>query len=452
MQKGTHRTMSSSPRPQQGGHWLRSNRSDHRARSHAEAHEGERLDAPEEIPEHALIPAGKAALVTTNDQLRDLLGHLRAAKSFAYDSEFIGELTYVPKLCLIQAATAERVALIDPLAEIDLTPFWELIADGSVEKVVHAGLQDIEPVVRILNKPAANVFDTQIAAGMAGMTYPLSLSKLVYELVGYKLGKGLTFSHWDQRPLSSSQLRYAADDVRYLPAARAELARRLERLRHAEYAAEESCNLCDPNLQRFDPEAQYTKIRGANSLHPANLAALRELVRWRDGVARQHDAPPRGFLKDEVLLDIARAPIRSVEKLSKVRGLPRPVEVQYGSELVAAVERGLKTPREELPEPKVTEETPAEKFRTDSLWAAVQAICIGKQIDPMLVTSRQEIADLLRRRSGGERIDDLRLLKGWRRTVLGEPLLKLLGGELHCRLSWRDDALAISDCGPGGAA
>src|SRR5262249_48948952 len=153
-------------------------------------------------------------------------------------SEFIGELTYVPKLCVIQVATTERVELIDPLADIDLTPFWELIADETVEKVVHAGLQDIEPVVRILNRPAANVFDTQIAAGLAGMTYPLSLSKLVYELVGYKLGKGLTFSHWDQRPLSASQLRYAADDVRYLPAARAELARRLERLHHVAYAAE----------------------------------------------------------------------------------------------------------------------------------------------------------------------------------------------------------------------
>lgn len=441
----------SSPNRPQGGHWLRSNRSDHRARSHAEAHhEGQEHAPPADVPEHALIPPGKAAVVTTDDQLRELLGHLRAAGSFAYDSEFIGELTYVPKLCVIQVATAQRVALIDPLTDLDLMPFWELIADESVEKIVHAGLQDIEPVVRILNRPAANVFDTQIAAGMAGMTYPLSLSKLIYELVGYKLGKGLTFSHWDQRPLSASQLRYAADDVRYLPAARAELARRLGRLHHTEYAAEESCNLCDPNLQRFDPESQYLRIRGANSLPPANLAALRELVRWRDMVARAHDAPPRAFLKDEVLLDLARTPVRSVEKLAKIRGLPRPVEQQYGQELVAAVDRGLKTPADQLPVPKNTEETPAEKFRTDSLWAAVQTICIGKQMDPMLVTSRQEIADLLRRRSNDESLDDLRLLNGWRRTVLGEPILQLLRGELHCRLSWRDDSLRIADCGPGG--
>jgi ribonuclease D len=396
-----------------------------------------------------MIPAGKAELVTTDGALAELLAHLRAAGSFAYDSEFIGELTYVPKLCLIQVATTERVALIDPLADLDLTPFWELIADGSVEKIVHAGLQDIEPVVRILNKPAARIFDTQIAAGLAGMTYPLSLSKLVYELVGYKLGKGLTFSHWDQRPLSASQLRYGADDVRFLPAAREELKRRLERLKHAKYADEESCNLCDPNLQRFDPESQYLKIRGANGLPATNLAALRELVRWRDTVARENDAPPRGFLKDEVLLDLARTPIRSVEKLGKVRGLPRPVEERYGRELVEAVERGLKTAKEDLPEVKVTEETPREKFRTDSLWAAVQTICIGKQVDPMLLTSRQEVSDLMRVISHGGNVESFRLMKGWRRVIVGEPILQLLAGTLQCRISWKEDGLAIEECGEG---
>ena len=103
------------------------------------------------------------------------------------------------------------MALIDPLAEIDLVPFWELLADPSVEKIVHAGEQDIEPVVRHLNRPAANVFDTQIGAGFIGLPYPISLSKLIAELTGARLGKGLTFSHWDQ-PARRRQfrLRYAA--------------------------------------------------------------------------------------------------------------------------------------------------------------------------------------------------------------------------------------------------
>ncbi|MGH8612402.1 MAG: ribonuclease D, partial [Gammaproteobacteria bacterium] len=115
--------------------------------------------------------------------MSELIGRVRAAGTFAYDSEFIGELTYIPKLCLIQLATTREVALVDPLANgIDLSPFWELVCDPSVEKVVHAGQQDIEPVVRHVGRVPSNVFDTQIAAGFAGMAYPTSLSRLVGEI------------------------------------------------------------------------------------------------------------------------------------------------------------------------------------------------------------------------------------------------------------------------------
>src|SRR3954465_15607546 len=119
-------------------------RARHRARNHEEAHNGDppREDNHPTHPRHPDIPQGDAAVVTDPDAFDELLAHLRDAKSFAYDSEFIGELTYIPKLCLIQVATTTRIALIDPLAGLDLTPFWELLADPTVEKIVHAGEQD----------------------------------------------------------------------------------------------------------------------------------------------------------------------------------------------------------------------------------------------------------------------------------------------------------------------
>src|SRR4051812_47295594 len=221
-------------------------RADHRARAHESAHTDAPLP-PENTPDLPLVPKGPAPLLTTDDEVRELIDHCRAAGRFAYDSEFIGELTYHPKLCVLQVASDERVALIDPLADIDLMPFWELLADPAVEKIVHAGDQDIEPVVRHLNRSPANFFDTQIAAGFCGLPYPVSLSKLVGELTGARLGKGLTFTHWDQRPLSAMQLRYAADDVRYLPAVRAELGRRLEANGHTSWAKEECEALCEPS-------------------------------------------------------------------------------------------------------------------------------------------------------------------------------------------------------------
>src|SRR5205823_3010270 len=132
-------------------------RSQHRAKQHADAHD--ESHAPHAaVPELAGVPRGDAVLVDTDAGLSELLGQLRAAGSFAYDSEFIGELTYVPKLCLVQVATTNRVALIDPLAGVELKPFWEIIADPSVEKIVHAGEQDVEPVIRHLGREAQNVF------------------------------------------------------------------------------------------------------------------------------------------------------------------------------------------------------------------------------------------------------------------------------------------------------
>ena len=255
----------------------RYSRADHRARSHENAHAETDDASPDPHPRapHPLVTHAPPDLITTGRQLEELIEHLRSAGRFAYDSEFIGELTYFPKLCLIQTATAQRVALIDPLADLDLRPFWELIADGSVEKIVHAGQQDIEPVFRHIGKMARNVFDTQVSAGLAGLPYPLSLSKLVQELAGARLGKGLTFSHWDQRPLSAMQLRYASDDVRYLPRVRAELGARLDALGHDGWAAEECAALCDPVLYKFDPETSYQRVRGATSLQPRNLAVLR---------------------------------------------------------------------------------------------------------------------------------------------------------------------------------
>jgi len=406
-----------------------------RSRSHDSAHlEVNGNDGPR--IQHPLVTHAEPEFVDRQEQLLNLLDHLRSAGRFAYDSEFIGELTYIPKLCLIQVASTHRVGLIDPLANLDLAPFWDLLCDPSVEKIVHAGQQDVEPIHRNHGKICCNIFDTQICAGFAGLAYPTSLSKLVLELVGAKLGKGLTFTHWDQRPLSDMQLRYAADDVRYLIAVRDTLDQRLEKLGHRDWARLECESLCDPAQYGFNPQTHYLRVRGGNSLPPRQQAVLQQLTIWRDDCARSHNVPARTFLKDEILVDLARSPVKSVDKLDRVRGLPRPVEQAHGPEIVAATARGLAMPTTSLPASRDFEPTPQQRFRTDALYAAFLCLCAGQSIDPALVASRQEVGELYRAITSGEPIEQQSLLTGWRRQATGQAMLDLLDGKLQMQLEW----------------
>jgi ribonuclease D len=430
-----------------GRHTRQSFRSRHRAQSHASAHAEADPDRPFSQVEHPLVPRGQANLVTEQQGLTHLIEHARQVGSFAYDSEFIGELTYHPKLCLIQIATTDRVTLLDPLAAIDLTPFWDLLADPSVEKIVHAGEQDIEPVARLIGRRCANIFDTQISAGFIGLAYPVSLSKLVAEITGAKLPKGLTFTHWDQRPLTPVQLRYAADDVRYLPAVRDAIGKRLEKLGHDHWAREECELLLDPARYEFDPESDFLRMRGANSLNGSGLAILRELMIWRDAAAQAADVPPRSFLRDEILIDMSRNPIKSVDRLARVKGLPRPVEAEHGQTIVQLTLRAIAQPiRGEGGGAfeRAAEPTPTERFRADSVWALVQCLCHGQSIDPNLVVSRQDVGELDRLLQEGADVSSHKLLQGWRRQAVGQRVLDVVRNGGRLELEW-NDALRLRD-------
>jgi ribonuclease D len=320
-----------------------------------------------------------------------------------------------------------------------------------VEKVVHAGQQDVEPVARILGggRGARNVVDTQVAAGFAGLAYPVALSKLVLEHFGVKLGKGLTFTHWDQRPLSAVQLRYAADDVRYLPALWDALRKRVEALGHKDWAIAECQEMCDPKQFGFDPDANYHRIRGSGTLSAAGLAVLRELTIWRDSAARAANVPARALVRDEILLDMARSPIKQIERLDRVRGLPRPVEEEHGQAIIDATHRALASPMAQRSIARAHEPSPTERFRADSLFASACALCAARSVDAALATSRQEIGEFLRHATRNDAashaaLDQLHLMRGWRREALGIPLLNFLRGEpSHANLNfvWRDGRL-----------
>ncbi len=280
-----------------------------REQSHRQSHEAA---GPGPVATHPLASADEPAMVATDAGLAEAIAHLRAEGSFAFDSEFIGERSYTPHLCLVQLATTRRVFIVDPLARLDLGPLWELLCSQEIEKIVLAGQQDFLPAVAHCGRPPAGVIDAQVAAGLVHCDYPLSLWRLVKEFVGVELGKGLTFTHWDNRPLSAVQLRYAADDVRYLPAAWRKISEKLQSFDRLAWRAQECAEtLGDLSLYKSPPEALYLRVRGRDRLGRRQLAVLREPTMFRDDAARREDLPARTLLKDGLLVTMSRRRRRS---------------------------------------------------------------------------------------------------------------------------------------------
>lgn len=374
--------------------------------------------------EDPLVPTSEAEWITNDDALVELVSDLRDTGRFAYDAEFIGEHSYEPRFCVLQAGTADRVALIDALAEIDLTPFWELIADPDVRKLVHAGRQDLEPVVRHLDRAPANVFDVQLAAGFIGLDYPMALRRLAQELVGADLGTGLKFSQWDKRPLTEVQKQYAANDVRYLPLLYDRLVARLEAAGNLDFALAACEELCDIDLYRYDPRTQAGRIRGAGTLDRAQRRRLTALVDWRDTLAREQDVPPRTLLKDGVLLDLARKPARDTEDFRARRGIPKRIKQTQAQSVVSLSRTATKAPGHDRP--PLGRLTHAQERLIDAMHDTVKQRCETHGINPAAVTSKKQITRLIRHRAAGRNTDPASLTTGWRYELLGDEPLTLL--------------------------
>jgi len=407
--------------PSRKDRWI-GGRSAHRQRSHEEIHAGAAESPLPATLEHPQVPAGEPDIIASQAALEDLLHALRRKGQFAYDTEFIGEHSYHPRLCVIQTATVDRVAIIDPLApDMDLRGLWDLLADERVEKIVHAGEQDLEPVYRHIGRPPRNVLDTQIIAAFGGLGYPTGMARLVRDLLNADPGQGLTFSQWDRRPLTHVQTLYAANDVRYLPLLRDTVLAKAEALGNRAIAVEECSSMCAVDRYRFDANSQRLRVRGVETLEPREIAILTELIAWREHAAETQDIPPRAFLKDSILLAMAKYPSQSVADLDRIAGLPRPVEARWGEDIVKATQVGLTGP---LPEDHVQADRWAHRKKIERLWERVLGACAVRSIHPSLVAAKREVAYFVRATAAGvdrERAAG-RLLRGWRGAMLGEVL------------------------------
>jgi ribonuclease D len=400
---------------------------------HAEAHADE---APSKIRvlEHAMVPQGHAPVVQTQAELAELVAHLHAAGTFAYDTEFIGEETFHPRICLVQVATAERVAIIDPTQTPDLSGIWSAVCDERLLTLVHAGGQDVNAAQRAAGMLARNVIDTQVGAALMGMPWPASLANTVESLTGHRLSKGHTFTDWDARPLTASQISYAADDVRYLPLVWQRMHERLAELGRVEWARRE-CELEIEASESFDPESQVRRACRGMNLRPRVMTILRELVVLRYDLARRKDVPPRTLLADAPLLDVARAKPESVRELDDIRGLPRPVVQESGQEIIECIARAKDLPIERDRIWTPPDENADDRMKIDALWSILNMRCIGMHLAPTMVLTRQQLSRwyLARQKDPAAR---LFADEDWRHAAIGTWLDSFLAGKERLELEW----------------
>jgi ribonuclease D len=379
---------------------------------------------------------GREALVTREEGIHHAVDAARSRGSMAIDTEFMRERTYFAKLCLIQIEAAEHIYLIDPLEDVDLTPVGEAIADPDIEVLVHAGKQDLDIFNERLDVIPSNVFDVQVAASFAGFGANLPYGRLVEAALGVALEKGESYTDWCRRPLTEAQLRYAADDVRYLHGIAERLKSRLGEFDRLSWVMEElRSSFEDPTAYDADENNAWRKVAGRGALKPRNIAVLREVAAWREHTAAQRDLPRGWIVKDPTLIEIARRMPQSADDLRAIRGLNEREVERSGRELLEAVRRGRGTPPPEAP-PQFPRNAQVRARMTIGLAdALVRARCEKANISSEAVTTRGELESVLTAAFAGTLEEDsYRLLRGWRRDLAGAAILDLAHGKIGLRV------------------
>jgi ribonuclease D len=377
-----------------------------------------------------------ASLVTTTPQLLALVEHMRSIGRFAFDTEFVSEDTFEPVLCLIQVATRERLALIDPLAVRDLDPFWDAVCDPGLEVVMHAAGEDLRICLLRTGRLPRRVFDVQIAAGLAGFSYPLSLVNLVAQVLGVSLAGGETRTDWRRRPLSPAQIDYALDDVRYLLELADIFAATLRDLGRTAWADEEFEEFIAAIAQRAD-EDRWRRLPGLNQLSRRGMEMARQLSSWREDEARRQNRPLRQVMRDDLLVAIAKRQPTNRRGLEALRDFNRPGLMNRADEILRALQKARDVPEDELPEASTRiEEPPGLSTVSNLLSAAMAQCCAQHRVAGSLAANVADLKQLIRwHLDGGPTDQRPALVQGWRADLFGRALLEVLDGRVALRVT-----------------
>lgn len=367
------------------------------------------------------------SMITTSRELDAVCRRLSHADYVTVDTEFMRETTYWPRLCVVQMAGPDEAVIVDAMApNLDLEPFFKLMANRGVMKVFHAARQDIEIIFHRAGLIPNPVFDTQVAAMVCGFGDSVSYDQLVHRLTGARIDKSSRFTDWGRRPLSARQIEYALADVTHLRDVYQALSTRLEKQGRTEWVREEMGVLTSPSTYRLHPDEAWKRLK-LRVRKPAELAILKEVAAWREREAQSRDVPRSRVIKDDAIYEIASQQPTTKTALGQLRTIPRGFErSRAAEEILAAVGRALEIPKEDMP--KLPKHRPAQNGNgaaVDLLKVLLKMISESHGVASKVIATVDDLEAIASDDSA-----DVPALHGWRRELFGDAALKLKHGKI----------------------
>jgi len=368
--------------------------------------------------------------IDTPEGLRKTVERLRGLPLIAVDTEAAGYHRFFDRMSLVQISSREEHFLIDPFTVGNLDPLADLLEDPAVETVFHDADYDLRILDRDAGLSVAGLFDTQIAASFLGEK-SLGLGSIVEKYLGLKLPKEFQRADWAERPLTEGMKQYAATDTAHLPALRDKLRAALEERGRLAWAEEEFRRR---EMTKFvEPEEgreAFLKMKGARDLAPRGLAILRELHEWREGVARERDQATFRVLNNQALLEMSAAPPEDQSALRRITGVSEGMAQRRGREILAAVQRGLAVPEDQLPRfprPQRWDRDVELEERVERLKHARNGRAEELDMDGGFLMSRALLEEVGKARPRDlEQLAAVQGVRRWQVEALGDALLKVL--------------------------
>jgi ribonuclease D len=369
-------------------------------------------------------------IITSTNALAEACQRFARHDFVTVDTEFMRETTYYPKLCLVQMANEVEGVLIDPLHQnIDLMPFFALMANEAVTKIFHSARQDLEIIWNLGSVIPHPLFDTQVAAMVCGYGDSVSYEQLANDLAKAKVDKSSRFTDWSQRPLSEAQALYALSDVTHLVKVYQALKAKLDISQRLEWVAEEMTILTSPDTYKADPQDAWKRLAG-RLRKPKELAVLMEVASWRELEAQSRDVPRGRVLKDEAVIDIAVSHPVTLEGLGRLRSIPNGFErSKSGADILAAIQRGLERDPKTLPPLVKPRGRGQQGAIVELLKVLLKAVAEEQGVAPKIITTADDLDAIADHDEAG-----VAALQGWRRTVFGEKALALKAGRIALKM------------------